>query len=410
MASCVDVDLCGLCGKVFKDGDKSIFCELYCEKWFHIKCLNIKNSDYEKIQSLGKHSKWFCDPCERKVKKNKEDNKEMCCDCFSYVNVLTDTVKEITENQREMSKNFQKIQIEQIEMKESMRTMTQCYDDVTGQDEIYRNIENETIGTVSKKQNVNTKRYLSNNNDNNRSKTENTPIRENRYEIETSNGIGGGDDDNDDMENQHGDLPLPTSLSSSGSGDDAVMVGCGSFKVVERNNKKRSYSNVLKAASLTLNSKEEERDKSSADVHMGKRKQEHEGKNLRPRQKPMIGTAKGKPNDSFGVIKKVSLLFATRFAPNTKKESVQEYVKGLCNGDLVTCEELNTKYPTYKSFKIGFPEQFSNAVMDCEKWPQGILINKFYPSNSGKRKVHTENRPRPTTSPGLQSTIQKNLQ
>lgn len=115
-----DVDgKCGRCDKLFKTGEISINCELFCEKWFHIKCVNIMKNDYEKIESLGEHSKWFCNPCEQKVRQ-RNDGKEMCCDCFSYISVLTDAVKGISENQKEMSNNFKQIQSDHLEMKTTL--------------------------------------------------------------------------------------------------------------------------------------------------------------------------------------------------------------------------------------------------------------------------------------------------
>lgn len=43
----------------------------------------------------------------------------------------------------------------------------------------------------------------------------------------------------------------------------------------------------------------------------------------------------------------------------------------------IICEDLKTRYPTYKLFKVGFPIQFTGTVMDCERWPEGILVNAY---------------------------------
>lgn len=76
-----------------------MICELYCEKWFHIRCVNISKDDFGKIKSLGKKRRWFCDRCEITVNKGKSD-KGVCCDCFSYINILIECIKDVTENQK----------------------------------------------------------------------------------------------------------------------------------------------------------------------------------------------------------------------------------------------------------------------------------------------------------------------
>lgn len=112
MAPCDDEEFCGHCNKVFKGGDLSVNCDLYCAKWFHIKCINISKSDHEKMKALIANNKWFCLPCEQVFKKyisRKDESKDVCCECFNYICILTDSIKDLTDNQREMSVNLNKL-------------------------------------------------------------------------------------------------------------------------------------------------------------------------------------------------------------------------------------------------------------------------------------------------------------
>lgn len=52
-----DGELCGFCNTSFIDGDLSVNFEFYCNRWFHIKCVNIVQNDYDKMQSLGNPNK-----------------------------------------------------------------------------------------------------------------------------------------------------------------------------------------------------------------------------------------------------------------------------------------------------------------------------------------------------------------
>lgn len=88
MAPCDDEEFCGHCNKVFNGGDLSVNCDLYCAKWFHIKCLNISKSDYEKMKALIANNKWFYLPCEEvfiKYISRKDESKDVCCECFNYL-------------------------------------------------------------------------------------------------------------------------------------------------------------------------------------------------------------------------------------------------------------------------------------------------------------------------------------
>lgn len=97
----------------------------------------------------------------------------------------------------------------------------------------------------------------------------------------------------------------------------------------------------------------------------------------------MISTGKAAVDSELGAVTRTKWIFVSRFEADTKKEAVEDYLSKMCEGNIIICEDLKTRYPTYNSYKVGFPAQFAKTVMDCEKWPEGILVNKFVaPSRS----------------------------
>jgi len=56
---------CAVCNEV--PGDNWLACEI-CDKWFHAKCVNIKDDAYKVMQELVTCN-WFCGSCNSKVGK-----------------------------------------------------------------------------------------------------------------------------------------------------------------------------------------------------------------------------------------------------------------------------------------------------------------------------------------------------
>ena len=56
---------CAVCNKV--SGDNWLACEI-CDKWFHAKCVNIKDDACKVMQALVT-CHWFCESCNIKVRK-----------------------------------------------------------------------------------------------------------------------------------------------------------------------------------------------------------------------------------------------------------------------------------------------------------------------------------------------------
>ena len=60
-----DKDTCDKCKNKVEPSHHALLCEL-CEKWFHIKCVNVNKECYEALKVVsGSH--WFCDNCNIRV-------------------------------------------------------------------------------------------------------------------------------------------------------------------------------------------------------------------------------------------------------------------------------------------------------------------------------------------------------
>lgn len=64
MAGVTGSELCGACGKVVDSEEGSIGCDGACDKWFHIKCVNISKKRFRQLCN-NKNDKWYCETCEQ---------------------------------------------------------------------------------------------------------------------------------------------------------------------------------------------------------------------------------------------------------------------------------------------------------------------------------------------------------
>lgn len=117
----------------------------------------------------------------------------------------------------------------------------------------------------------------------------------------------------------------------------------------------------------------------------------------KPRKKSfVVGTGGSEISTSLSAaVPKCSWLFVSRLNENTASEDIKKHLGGLCG--LTTAEteveELKTKYPGYKSFKIKVPQDKKDVVLDSKVWPKGVFVDRFvFP----KGTKHSLTRDRPT--------------
>uniref|UniRef100_A0A0A9XA95 PHD-type domain-containing protein n=2 Tax=Lygus hesperus TaxID=30085 RepID=A0A0A9XA95_LYGHE len=62
---------CGHCDSEVSDRSASIYCDGFCEKWFHRECENISKKDFDAICKCKGLVKWFCRKCSIELTKFK---------------------------------------------------------------------------------------------------------------------------------------------------------------------------------------------------------------------------------------------------------------------------------------------------------------------------------------------------
>lgn len=91
----------------------------------------------------------------------------------------------------------------------------------------------------------------------------------------------------------------------------------------------------------------------------------------------VLGTSKKNLKSNLSAVERTSWIFVSRLAPTVTCSDITGHLKVELGGDIM-CEELQTKYPGYKSFKIGVPVSKSDIVYNPELWPEGVLVTKFF--------------------------------
>jgi len=77
-------------------------------------------------------------------------------------------------------------------------------------------------------------------------------------------------------------------------------------------------------------------------------------------------------------VKKLSWIFVSRLHPNVVKDDIDAYLIG--NG--VTghcCENVESRFSSYKSFKVGVNGEQKSKILDPDFWEEGILVKDFVP-------------------------------
>ena len=70
-------------------------------------------------------------------------------------------------------------------------------------------------------------------------------------------------------------------------------------------------------------------------------------------------------------------VFVTRLARSTKAKELVEHVKQE-TGLNVTCEQLKTKYDTYKSFCLRLSPRNQHCLLNSRVWPSGVMVRGYF--------------------------------
>ncbi|KAG8241516.1 hypothetical protein J6590_085424 [Homalodisca vitripennis] len=134
---------CGSCSSKVNSRSKGLRCAGRCGKPFHITCVNISYTDYNKCKDIIHISLWFCDACRfwlgtvktmpasNPQQTNLDNSSEkLCCECFPYIKILTEEVNNISTNLKAMSENVASVSSEQTKIKSVLNTHSDIISDV----------------------------------------------------------------------------------------------------------------------------------------------------------------------------------------------------------------------------------------------------------------------------------------
>ena len=91
--------------------------------------------------------------------------------------------------------------------------------------------------------------------------------------------------------------------------------------------------------------------------------------------KPIIGS---KTFSSLKTRIRTKKIFASRFDPSTTIEDITNELIHISKE--IKCYNVKTKFPTYNSFTIEFPENLEEAILDPSNWPYGIILVPHRPN------------------------------
>ena len=83
------------------------------------------------------------------------------------------------------------------------------------------------------------------------------------------------------------------------------------------------------------------------------------------------------------VTKRPWSIFISRVSPATTSDDISFHVRSIDPVANVECIKLQTRFPTYNSFRVNIVSEGIEEIMKAYNWPQGILIRKFFPPRRG---------------------------
>ena len=97
------------------------------------------------------------------------------------------------------------------------------------------------------------------------------------------------------------------------------------------------------------------------------------------RKKNIIGTKKTSETGITikGVVKKADL-YVGNCDLNVNSEAIKEYIYKECKISIESCEELKSRNPSSKSFKVTLNIKDRNKLLSSDVWPEDIICRKFF--------------------------------
>ena len=107
------------------------------------------------------------------------------------------------------------------------------------------------------------------------------------------------------------------------------------------------------------------------------RKSKNSNKN-KYRNNNFIMGVKNSPNNKFKSVSKTLDLYIGRADKEVIEEDINNHVINNFNINPIKVVELEIKAIDYKAFKLTINSNDRDILLNPDKWPSGIVINKFY--------------------------------
>lgn len=81
---------------------------------------------------------------------------------------------------------------------------------------------------------------------------------------------------------------------------------------------------------------------------------------------------------SFKAAQRIMDVFVGRVDNSVSEDDVKDYIKNIFNVDVKYVKKLIIKSDIYAAYKVGVSQSDREMLFDAERWPEGIIVNKFY--------------------------------
>jgi hypothetical protein len=374
---------CQTCRKLVKDDEFALECEGFCEKWYHSKCIGVGKRNYDKIVALKEDSTWYCGPCKSEVNALIKSRRELLKVGKSLnvsdkpaLSVILDEIFTLNANYLMLEKRIIDIEGKKCQVDHAVNDVTQkgnhdAADDVTVPTATQGNLDQETNRTGT---NVNE-----------------TPCEAREPALAYSQALLGKGKKARPVAGNG--ITEAVDLKTNGISAQAVHVD-GHFHV-EAGTDGNSLDEINSVVDLP--GKSEDNDSNWITQTRKKRNKANIVAGSNRGQNRLVVVGSRDPSDAISAVSavdKFSWIFVSRLATNVTKEDIVDYIKGICGDTSIIGEELKTKFPGYKSFKVRIPFSANGKILSPEVWPKGVLVSKFlFPRNKSGQSLPLVGKP-----------------
>lgn len=320
---------CGSCEKLIHLKSDKLCCKGSCKKSFHLDCVSS-----DEIKSANELS-WACNSC-KSDKPNLAVNEH--CQCFEHIQILTDQIFALTQNQSEIRSQLSALQAENIQLTNMLSSREKT-------DGARLAGKSDSYASVVKLNDQNMATFSPNKND-----KEITHISE--------------DNINDDK------VLMPREVIGPTVGPRPTVV----------------FNPLTASRTQVMKTQRQAQDEFTVVGKKGLTKRKRDSFNKLNKNKKQGITGCGNKQDKLSAVSKSKFLFVSRLAPDVKCDTIVDYLKEANSGEYIVTK-LNNKYPGYSSFKVSVPAPLWDKVFTPEFWPVGAYVSPFWFSRRENKSV-----------------------